>query len=190
MRNKKINIKSTPFFPLFPRSSLSLHSKILSLPWAVQWGCVWGCYSQYITVPLCLSFLLTLFFYCGMGSPWVTVLSGISTCSVVDPPQATVDICSTMDHLLLLLWIWCYLCCFSLFLLPPLLAVQCFLPFLKYIFPEITPDLLTGSAVSCSIRHWLLPTETTSAALTPAATKTLLPTHDSLILHFQKYNCK
>lgn len=41
-------------------------------------------------------------------------------------------------------------CCFSFFFFPPLLTVQCLLPFLEYIFPKAPPAWLMGSAVPCS----------------------------------------
>jgi len=54
-------------------------------------------------------------------------------CSSLDPSQAAVldTFSSTVDHfLLLLLWLWCSLWCFSLFLFPPPLCVI-FCPFLN-----------------------------------------------------------
>lgn len=88
---------------------------------------------------------------------------------------------STMNHLLL--WLWCSLYCFPLFLFPTCLSIT-FCP-LKCIFTEMTLALLMGSAVSCGghttelvgtrWNHlcpawgnpWSLPTEDSPAALPP-----------------------
>ena len=59
-------------------------------------------------------------------------LSGIFICSGMDPPQVSKNICSTMEHLLLLLlWPWCSLCCSSFFLFSPALSIQYFLCILR-----------------------------------------------------------
>lgn len=48
----------------------------------------------------------------------------------------------------LLLWLCCSYHCFSLFLFPLPLPVWCFLPFFKYVFPEVPSAWLMGSGVS------------------------------------------
>jgi len=127
--NKKINIKLTLFLSPSPGSSSLLHFSVLYPPLksTVWWGT--GGYGLYIVVSLCWCFC-SLF---SSASPWAAVLQEASSCCGVG--------CS-MGHSGHMLW-WhgaptppppltlVFLCCFSLFLHPPLLIVWHFCPFLN-----------------------------------------------------------
>jgi len=122
---KKTNIKTTAFLPAFPGSTWPPHLLLLQATLSLSpfreeasgaKGVLRGC-DQGAVVSLCHSFPLTPFFL-----------------SSVCPPQAAGNVCSTMEHLVL--WPWGSFCCFSLF---PSSSLCHFLPFPKYVFPEVPP---------------------------------------------------
>lgn len=75
MENEKDKILSFSF--------ISLLLILLSSSWSLQGIRNGGC-SQYITAPLCFSFLLTLFPSFSVVSPWAAVLQEKNICSIVN----------------------------------------------------------------------------------------------------------
>lgn len=81
--------------------------------------------------------------------PWIAPISPPDTASPVSCGEV-------LQHLqLLLLQPWCAQECFSLFFLTPLfIYIWPFLPLIKYIFPEVPPAELKGSAMSSGGAVW------------------------------------
>lgn len=102
-----------------------------ALAWAYSWA----------TVPLgSICSGMGLFMGC---SPFGVYLLWCGSSTVHGPFSGSAS--TIMEHLLLL-WPWCFPCCFSLFLFTPL-SVWHFLPFLKYVFRETPQTHLAGSAL-------------------------------------------
>lgn len=95
---KKTHVKTTAFLPLFPGSAPFQTPLSLTSTERIE-----GTYTQYVTVSLRCSFLLTLFLSSGMAFPWTAVLQenvllsgfatvslGISLCSGMGIPGSAV----------------------------------------------------------------------------------------------------
>lgn len=100
MGKKKTNLKPAPSLPPFPgliwlQTLLTPSKQCRGL-----WGT--GVCSQYVVFSLWCIFHLTLFLCSSVQSSWAMVSSGTSTSSGTGTPQAAVDTCSTMEHLLVL----------------------------------------------------------------------------------------
>jgi len=185
MGNKKTNIKTTPFLPPFPRLNFS-PSVPTPLPHsgARRWGM--GTHEQFITVPLCWAFLLTLS-PCSSVGPFHRLLSfriillllgsfiahsssrvvawgspraavRVSAPAWLSPGAAGESLLGCLEYLLslILLWLWCLQGCFSHIFCLTHLTQSChtvFLLLLTYVFPEVPPASLWGSAVPCGGLH-------------------------------------
>lgn len=154
MRNRNTNIKKTTFPSTFPR-----HSFTPSFPIPLtDLLCVAGNvgYCQYIAVSLCSSVGPLHGLQSFMRKPVpVWALHGVWFLEEYPCALAWSSPWAAGEYLLwcpknLLLWPWCFLCCFSL-LPPPPLPVQCFLLFPTYAFTEEPQTPLMGSAVSCDV---------------------------------------
>jgi len=129
-----------------------------------------GC-GKSITVLLCCSFLLTVFSYFSVRLPWAALLQETSVRSSMasfpsalmwtsapswsSPQAAEEPLLWNPEHLLAFLSLspWCLQGCFFHIVFSVLSLNSCtagFLPFAKYIYPEMPPSWLRGSAVSCS----------------------------------------
>lgn len=102
-----------------------------------------GYYDQYIAVSLFHSshFSSTL---ARVFHGWQFLQENLSV--LVQALHRLQNICSTMEHLILPLWHFCFLCCFHSFLFPSFPVV---LSSLKYVFMPVGLAWLTDSAVSC-----------------------------------------
>lgn len=160
---KKTHVKTTAFLPLFPVSAPFQTPLSLTSTERIE-----GTYSQYVTVSLRCSFLLTLFLSSGMAFPWAAVLQenvllsgfatvslGISLCSGMGIPGSAV-LCHSIFSSLSDLGVPC---CFSPFLFPLPPSAPHFLPFLGYAFTEAPLALPKGLAVAAvsPLRGWQEP---------------------------------
>lgn len=113
MVKKKTHVKTTAFLPLFPGSAPFQTTLSLTSTERIE-----GTYSQYVTVSLRCSFLLTLFLSSGMAFPWA---SSSGKCALVWVCHSFFGyipllwhgyprLCSSLpQHLLISLWPRCSL---------------------------------------------------------------------------------
>lgn len=114
------------------KHSSCYHHKLNPLPAVRQWV-AWRDCSHDIAVPLCSTFLLTLFLRSSVGSSAGCSPLGVCLLHHGAPPPPL-----TLVFPLLLLFVF-----------PPPLSFQHFCPFSTYVFTAASPKWLMGLAVAC-----------------------------------------